>query len=137
MEKQTELGVGLSKVLTAMAKWSNELSECFSLEKRFFTCFITLTLQSFLFTDCWSREFISATCKHILQGYRRDLTLYLKVWTTFQPSLSRFFYDRTQITHSPSDPPLAVHRKIQQPFILKLCSVKLLKIFFNRTGGIQ
>lgn len=55
---KTELHVGFSKVLTATAKWWNKLSECFSSEKCFFACFITLTLQSSLLTDGYSQEFI-------------------------------------------------------------------------------
>lgn len=100
MEKQTALGWGLSEVLTATAKWSNEHSECFSLEKLFFTCFIIFILQSFLFTDFCSQELIFTTCKHILQGYWQDLALCLKVWMIFQSSLSRIFYGHTHITLS-------------------------------------
>lgn len=78
VEKQIELGVGFSKVLTAIAKLWNKLSECFSTEKCFFTGFIAPTLQSFLFTDGYSQELIFATSKHILQDYWQDFPSALK-----------------------------------------------------------
>lgn len=90
VEKQTELHVGFSKVLTAIAKWWNKLSECFSLEKCFFACFITLTLQTFLLTDGYSQELILPPL-NTLQGYQQHLTLCLKVHMTFNSFLSTFF----------------------------------------------
>lgn len=122
-------------MLKATVKWLNELSKCFSLEKWFFTCFITLTLQSCLFTDCCSQELISATCKHILQGYRQDLTHCLKDWTTFQPSLSRFFHGpQPHSTLFLPHPALSTEKSNTHSF--SSCALQnFQKSFFKRIGG--